>query len=189
MYVGDQNSEHIVTYRRGLPRRIGNEVATGDLVCYFDTDDIMLPNRLGDIHKAWKDKPDEVKWSSNPYRIMHMTKWNVPKDPKLLNEELKKREKVQISLKKYGIYEPFYVEISVPNGHISAASCALVHKRQIQAKWEDCELVTTIDGKRISGFTEDHKFLKNMIKLDDKNGFRQQSICTVVCHYRNLWDV
>lgn len=189
MYVGEKNSQQIVTYRRGKPRRIGNEMASGDLVCYYDTDDIMLPNRLSDIYRDWKDKPKEIKWSSNPIRIMHLEKWKMPKDEEQKQIEIEKRKKLQYSLERYGIYEPFYVEVSVPRNYIAAASAALVHRRKIKTKWEDSELITTAEGKVISGLTEDHKFLNSMRKNDDPKGFRQENICTVVCHYKDLWDV
>ena len=71
MYEKTSDNENTTTYYRGTPRRIGCSLATGDLITYFDSDDIMLPHRLSDIYNAWKDKSQNIKWSSNPLRYFH----------------------------------------------------------------------------------------------------------------------
>ena len=59
------------TLYRGKPKAMGVEFATGDIITYMDSDDIILPKRLEDLYLNWKDKDDNILWSNNPMRYMN----------------------------------------------------------------------------------------------------------------------
>jgi hypothetical protein len=56
MYAEDNG----LIYYRGTPREVGRAIATGELITYFDSDDVMLPNRLSDLNEFWKTVPKDV---------------------------------------------------------------------------------------------------------------------------------
>lgn len=186
MYEKDVSDGNTITYYRGTPRRIGCSLATGDLITYFDSDDIILPNRLSDIYNAWKDKPESVKWSSNPFRLFHEN-WFSSSN----NENIKKslENAKPISLLTYGIKDKFYLDISVDKKHVSGASYAMVHRKNVLSVWRDMSLVRDSNGKIISGTSEDVQLMRDLMNIDKCSGFRQESASIVICHYRGIWDV
>lgn len=186
MYEIDEVDGKKLKYHRGIPRGIGCVIAQGDIITYMDSDDLMLPHRLSDIYEAWKDKSDNVKWSSNPLRLFH-------KNSQAFVE--KKTEGVTdfskpLDIRKYGydIADPFFVNVAVPKGYICVSSPTLVHRKNVKAQWKDTVKIYDKNDVYISGLHEDHQFLKEMQETEGA-GFRQESASYVICHYSKVWDV
>lgn len=184
MYESEVNEETLVTYYRGMPRRIGCSMAQGDLITYFDTDDIMLPSRLADIAKSWANKDRSTQWSSNPLRLVHSSAVVFSSDP----AERAKQEAGAVDLRAYGIADKFYHNSAVKDGMICGASYSLVHRRDVAAQWADSVIVRDKSGKIISGTNEDAQLLDDLMKVP-KSGFIQKSATIAICHYRGKWDV
>lgn len=185
MYETEKRDNMLIKYYRGVPRRIGCSMATGDIITYMDSDDIILPTRLSDLDTAWKEKPEETKWASNPLRYVHKNVFSVPN---FENSETDKEK--PISLKDYGydINDQFFLNVAVPITHTFTATTAISHRSNIKAVWKDSIVVTDENKKFISGTSEDNLYFKNL--LQDGNGFRQESASYVVCHFRyGFWDV
>ena len=185
MYEVEKVGDTVVKYYRGMPRRLGCSIAEGDVITYMDSDDIMLPNRLSDLNLMWSRT--NVKWGSNVLRYLHKNALLVPNLEQSTTDTSKR-----LNLKDYGydIDDEFYLNITVPEGHVFGAPIGLSHRKDIKASWKDTMLVTTLDNSKIiSGSTEDQVFLSELIKYDGPC-FRQESASYVVCHFRSgLWDV
>jgi glycosyltransferase involved in cell wall biosynthesis len=160
------------TFFRGYPKSIGLKHATGDIVCYLDSDDIILPNYLYSLQAHWQDIPEKIKWATNSLRIMNL---------KLLGMEKAKEHKAvysnqSVDLSTYGIHDDFFINICVPPGQINCATCNLSHRRNIDTTWEDSV-----------GVNEDVSLIKR-IQEKHGGGVRLAIPGYVVCHYVNGWD-
>jgi glycosyltransferase involved in cell wall biosynthesis len=169
---------------RGLPRQIGCEIATGDIITYFDSDDIMLQTRLKDLNDFWEKQPENILWSSNPLRFMNI---------KALESEKYKESKVKIGEKtipvqnlETGQKEEFFINHMVRKGYISTATISIAHRKNVKAKWKNIETEIDENGNTI-GQSEDNDFAKQLIA--EGQVAIHQSISYVVCHYKDLWDV
>lgn len=167
---------------RGLPREVGRAMATGDLITYFDTDDIMLSTRLSDLDTFWQNVPENVKWSSNPIRLIN---------EKALTSDLFKERKTRIGTTSIPITnmgtkqtENFFINQTVAEGSVSGASYALCHRKDVKTKWKNFE----IDKDDKTARSEDTLFLYEM-QNEEGPGIRQESASIVICHYRGIWDV
>ena len=170
MYDKNDNNK---TYFRGKPKAVGCEHATGDIICYLDSDDIMLPDHLFGLNAHWSMADERVLWGANTMRIMNT---------KFLEMDLPHERKEiysfrTLDLSAYGIYEDFFVNMCSRYNEISCATYCISHRKNISVKWED-----TI------GAHEDKVFVA---KLNDlyPTSLRISSPSMVVCHYRNGWDV
>lgn len=178
------NIEDNKIFYRGLPRQLGCEIATGDLITYFDSDDIMLSTRLKDIANFWKDLPEDVVWTSNPIRLMNV---------KAIESDEFKESKDRIGTIEIPIVnistgekEQFFINCMVKPGYISTATISICHRKNVKAKWKNVEMSIDNNGKK-SGLSEDNDFAGQLLK--EGKCMRQDSASIVVCHYKDLWDV
>jgi len=160
------------TYFRGSPKALGVEHATGDIVCYLDSDDLILPTYLFTLHAHWLDIPMEIKWATNSLRIMNL-KLLTMKDA---GEYKAVYSDHGVDLSTYGIRDDFFVNICVPLGKINAATYNVSHRRDLTVVWKDTW-----------GTNEDVLYVK---ELQDTygQGVRLAIPGYVVCHYREGWD-
>lgn len=159
-------------FYRGLPKARGLQHATGDIVCYLDSDDLILPTYLFMLQSAWTEIPHEIKWASNALRIMNLKMLDMSN----AGEYKAVYSDQGIDLSTYGITEDFFVNICVPLGKINGASYNLSHRRDVSVTWRDTEDVN-----------EDVSFVKTLQDTHGQ-GIRLMIPGYVVCHYRGGWD-
>ena len=160
------------SYYRGYPKSLGMKHATGEILCYLDSDDIMLPTYLFTLHSNWLEIPSEIKWASNSLRIMNLkmlTMENAGEYKGVFSDQ-------GVNLSAYGIAEDFFVNISVPLGKINGASYNLSHRRDVTVLWEDTQEIN-----------EDVTFVKRLQETHGA-GVRLMFPGYVVCHYNKGWD-
>lgn len=157
---------------RGEPRGIGLQHATGDIVCYMDSDDILLPNYLYSLNAYWTDLPTDIEWASNMLRVYNL---------KFLQAQTKDHKGIfsnqMVDLSTYGIHEDFFVNICALPTQIHCATYSLSHRRNVKAVWKDT----------IGATSEDMDFQAELAK--HHKGTRLHIPGYVVCHYTKLWDV
>ena len=182
MYVVKQQEGSSVTKHRGEARALGLEAATGDIVAYMDSDDVILSHRLSDLAADWSDKDARHTYASNPLRWIPFfitSKW-----PSRIIKG-RHRDLTQYGLGPAGM---FSLNPSVEYGRVLCATYALSHRRSVlaQAQWRDTIVTITSDGTRL-GSSEDVDFYDQLTKTGA--GFRQESDSYVLCHWRGLWDL
>ena len=160
------------TFFRGYPKAVGLKHATGDLVVYLDTDDLILPTHLASLNCIWSNADKAVKWGSNILRVMHTKLLDLQNgEPKqVYSKEL-------VDLTAYGITDSFFINLGSPFNLINSATYNLSHRRDIAVTWEDAE-----------GVNEDMRFMKQL-QATHGRGLRVYTPTMVICHYRNVWDV
>lgn len=175
---------------RGIPRGIGCYLATGDIISYLDSDDIILPYRLLTIAKIWENVSSDVKWINLPIRYVHPKVLSWPED--LQEKKLKMEEKIKndeiVDLKPYAIKEPFLKEEFLKNNYRMSSS-SIVHRKNIKSSWKDSELIINDKYERVSGYNEDHAFGNSLIDVDKCDGQIFNFASYVVCHWKHLYDV
>jgi hypothetical protein len=182
MYAEDNG----LIYYRGTPREVGRAIATGELITYFDSDDVMLPNRLSDLNEFWKTVPKDVQWSSNPLRLVHEKILNLDRED--WKESKTRIGDVSIDMKNLTTQEneKFILNLMVPEGYVACVSYALCHRKDVKTKWKNItKPKDNYDDHKYP--SEDTLFLQEM--QEDGAGIRQESPSIIICHYKNLWDV
>ena len=169
MYQDVERDGKKYKYYRGIPRKIGVAMATGDLITYIDGDDYLLPqhtlsimmhynlNKEKDwwINRTWYDH-SSVEWTDNP--IIENT----------TNQE--KVELPQFKNQKWNV-------IQLKDNRIVLSPWLFTHLASCTTKWKD-----TI------GISEDVDFNKRL-RVEYPNGAPYNSPTYVRCHYTNKWDV
>lgn len=183
MYVVSEDEKGAVTKFRGQARRLGCSMATGDLVTYLDSDDLMLQHRLSELDADWSDKGPDTTYASNPLQWVHASMLTSPQWTSRIVRG-RYRDMTQYGLGPAG---SFVLSMRVEPGRVTCSTPALSHRRDIPALWEDSVIQRDRDGKLVSGSHEDVKFYDQLTRTG--NGFRQESDSYVLCHYRGLWDL
>lgn len=161
------------TFYRGYPKAVGCRHATGDIICYLDSDDVMLPDHLFALNCQWSLADDSIRWGSNNLRVINakLIQMNLPKE----RTDVFSYRTVDLSA--YGIYEDFFVNVVCRYNEIGCATYCLSHRKDIEVEWTDTE-----------GINEDVTFVQALMKKYPTN-LRISTPTMVVCHYRNGWDV
>ena len=154
-------------FYRGLPRQIGLEMATGEIVTYMDSDDYLLPKFTLGILSSYNMKP-EADWFIN-------RSWydNIEADWE--------KETVFDSFDRSGAIRieglpSKWAATSLKDNLIVLSPWLLTHKRNVNIKWRD-----TV------GHSEDVDF-NTRLRMDYKNGFVYAIPSYVRCHYTGQWD-
>lgn len=154
-------------FYRGLPRQIGLEMATGEIVTYMDSDDYLLPKFTLGILSSYNMKP-EADWFIN-------RSWydNIEADWE--------KETVFDSFDRSGAIRieglpSKWAATSLKDNLIVLSPWLLTHKRNVNIKWRD-----TV------GHSEDVDF-NTRLRMDYKNGFVYAIPAYVRCHYTGQWD-
>lgn len=179
-----RNKTFDVKYYRGIPKQKGIEIASGEIITYLDSDDIMLPNHLSVLNYTWSLIEPEIKWIGNTRRILNRKVINHP----LYIEKSDMSDSRIIDLSAYGIQEPYFIN-SCGNSKSDwpCASYAISHRKNIEVKWEDTEAAFDENGKKVSGNSEDVRFVFLLCKHHGA-GWWCESPSYVVCHYRGIYD-
>jgi hypothetical protein len=175
---------------RGFPRSLGCCLATGDIICYFDTDDIILPHHLTTLDTVWKNCPDTLKWINSPIRYVHAKAlpWSKELEKRKQEIEDKIKNKKFVDLKSYGIKDIFFEEEFKKN-EIRCSSSSISHRKNIKTTWSDSTMMLDDNHNRIKGYNEDHLFVNNLIDNEKCPGMRVDFATLVVCHVRDVYDL
>jgi len=160
---------------RGTPKKIGCEIASGDIISYLDSDDIILENRLSDINNEWEVNGLDAEYGgcqSILYPIIE------------LQEYIKTRNEESMlinffNIKKYGIDSSFFSKEPKPEMFHQMTN-AHTHRRNIPVLWED-----SVDKY------EDVNFFGRILyyyRNNPKKIFSFKSYSYVLCHKNNSWD-
>ena len=161
-------------YYRGYPKSVGLQYATGDVITYMDSDDIMLPDHLFALNSFWSLAGDTIKWGTNCVRVMHAKylTMDLPHEPQYIASYK------TVDLSAYGIYDDFIVNACCKYNELSCATYNLSHRKDIDGiTWKDSV-----------GVNEDVTFV-NQLQKKFPSGMRIFSPTMVICHYRDGWDV
>ena len=154
-------------FYRGLPRQIGLEMATGEIVSYMDSDDFLLPKFTLGILSSYNMKPDADWFINRSWYDNIEADW----EKETVFDSFDRSDAIRIE----GI--PSKWSATKLKGNLIVLSpWLLTHKRSVNIKWRD-----TV------GHSEDVDF-NTRLRMDYKNGFVYAIPAYVRCHYTGQWD-
>jgi glycosyltransferase involved in cell wall biosynthesis len=161
-------------YYRGLPRQVGIEISSGDIICYFDSDDYLLKNHLSNINEMWKLTDCDVDWLSNTSWYDNQHRIYNPIGGDLSSKTFKIPD--PSALIEIDNLPDLWYPTSLIDGKISLETATVSHKRNCKTKWKDS----------IENY-EDAVFFDNL-KRDHHKGMKYENPTYVRCHWINRWD-
>lgn len=164
MYEGNQGD----LFYRGVPRQVGLELATGDIVTYVDSDDIVLPNASAIIANEF--------YKTN-LKYMFNSSWFDHIDGTLYHKKIETHYVKPES--SFRIGENTFIKVGVLNGFIHYAPWLQSHIRDIKTKWKD------VKGRE----SEDIIFGRSLTEEVGNNAKVIDAPYYVRCHLKNYFDV
>jgi hypothetical protein len=155
-------------YYRGLPRKIGVEMADGELITYMDSDDYLLPNFTMTIVTNYNLNPNKDWWINRTW--YDNTSMKLP-DNSILNDTT--------NLERFKIdgLDSEWIKMSLKFNRVVLAPWLFIHKSSCNTKW--CDTVGEV--------SEDVDFNKRL-RGEYKNGSTFEEPVYVRCHYSGIWD-
>lgn len=168
MYEDIDGTKHF----RGMPRKIGNDNATGDIICYLDSDDYLKQNYLTLVERAWSMVSENHKWIVNRSWYDNEIIETNPLDEsfKVLEKPIKENAIIIDGLDSKWIAE------KVNQGYVITSTFLITHKRNCGVEWCDS-----------NGTHEDQEFYKKLEKIG--SGMFSTFAGYVRCHYTKRWDL
>lgn len=164
MYEGNPGD----LFYRGVPRQVGLELSTGDVVTYVDSDDIVLPNASAIIANEF--------YKTN-LKYMFNSSWFDHVDGTLYHKRIETHYVKPESSFRLG--ENKFIKVGVLDGFIHYAPWLQSHVRDIKTKWKD------VKGRE----SEDIVFGRALTEEVGNNAKVIDSPYYVRCHLKNYFDV
>ncbi len=165
MYDVNENGHK---YYRGFARRVGVGAATGELITYMDSDDVLLPEFTLTLLLTYNINPELSWWINTEWYDNEKANW--PDSRELFASNHENDKEIE------GLHGKWTKTIVKP-GMAVMAPWLLMHKSECNTKWRDS-----------IGISEDVDFNK---RLRDENprGMVYDRPIYVRCHYVDLWDL
>lgn len=154
-------------FYRGLPRQIGLEMATGEVISYMDSDDFLLPTFTLGILSSYNMKPDADWFINRSWYDNIEADW----EKETVFDSFDRSGAIRIE----GIPSK-WAATKLKDNLIVLSPWLLAHKKSVNIKWRD-----TV------GHSEDVDF-NTRLRMDYKNGFVYAVPAYVRCHYTGQWD-
>jgi len=199
MYTSSNSGDK---FYRGAPRKEGVKLATGDWICYLDSDDIFLRNGVKDILKQIRSAEDmklnktdlELRYIFNECIIENLTLMQIED---LIEAKMESSTELKREHKRESIGDPFEIEglegiwISVKTVFrekrdkkvLPISTAQFLHKRGWpEWEWGDSES---------DSISEDNAFIKPItLKGEEaKHAGLLQMKYYVRCHMKGVWDL
>ena len=154
-------------FYRGIPRQIGVELSSGDLITYMDSDDYLLSNFTKLIIQEFNKNPNldfysNAAWFDNQVMEFLETDSFYPTD----------KSKTYVI---EGLEDSWVISQMKP-GMITMAPWLFIHKKVDDIRWRD----TTETSEDVDFNTRFRKIYKNGIQIVAPSYVR--------CHFANAWD-
>lgn len=156
-------------YYRGIPRRVGVAMSTGDLITYMDSDDYLMPNFLMEIAKIYNYYPTAKWWINRTWYDNIIADW--PENDVMHALDKNKSIKIENLVSEW-------VPTKLKPRMVVQSPWLFTHIRDIGVEWEDS----------IGDVSEDVLFNKSVRNKHKEFGAVYEIPTYVRCHYSGLWD-
>ena len=158
------------TYYRGLARQIGRSIASGEIVTYMDSDDLITPDFTLTHMLIYNTDPSKTFWLNRAW--IDNDKGETAEED-ILEPYNSEKEKLR-----YDNLGSTWKAIKLKAGKTIAAPWLLSHKLDVSVKWRD--VISPV-------ISEDMDFVMRLAKKY-KNGGSIERPIYIRCHYKDLWD-
>lgn len=169
MYSTKDGDPEEYKYYRGFARRVGAGIATGDLITYMDSDDVLAPEFTMTIMLVYNQDPDRDWWINNAWYDNAASN----EDETDVMYATKDLEEIELPY----VHDRWKKALMKP-GMFSMSPWLLTHKSGLNVHWRDV----------YGNISEDTDFSK---RLREKypNGTLYSKPIYARCHFANKWDV
>lgn len=156
-------------YFRGFARRLGAAVATGSVITYMDSDDVLSPEFTMTLMLIYNQAPDQDWWINTSWYDNQNADW--PESDTM--HSAKDAELIQLPY-----IHDMWKQINLKPGKIVMAPWLLMHKPNLSVQWRDT----------YGTLSEDSDF---SMRLRDvyKKGIAYSRPIYARCHFANKWDI
>lgn len=156
-------------YYRGIPRRVGVSITSGDLITYMDSDDYLMPNFLMEIAKVYNQSPTCKWWINRSWYDNVLADW--PETEIMYAPDRNKAIKVE------GLVSE-WIPTKMKPTMVVLSPWLFTHVRDCGVEWEDS----------VGEVSEDVLFNKRVRAKHHGLGAAYEIPTYVRCHYTNKWD-
>lgn len=160
---------------KGSAKKIGCEIATGEIISYLDSDDIILKNRLSEIDSAWNFNGKDAIYGGCNSLIHPIT--DIHNYIEYMGEKNNKFSIEIEKIKEYGIDQIFFHRKHAYNIYYTP-TVFHTHRSNIDIKWEDS-----------IGVNEDYLFFDKIWNKYEARCFKINTSSYIVCHSSGKWDI
>jgi glycosyltransferase involved in cell wall biosynthesis len=153
---------------RGIPRKIGCALATGDYICYLDSDDKIVDNYLQNISELCSEGYDMI---FNTHFLHPIEKFKFSNSTE---------------------HTKIFKALEDKPTTICTSACSVIHKAKYGIYWEDslAKMNISTDVTR-EGLYEDNRFIFKLFDIYKKNNLKVIRIGLpnyIICHKKGSWD-
>lgn len=164
MYEGDSNNK----FYRGVPRQVGLELATGDIISYVDSDDIIAPNATEIISYEFYNSDVKLLFNSSWFDEMSAIEYhNLIENHNLNYDNILNMGDVK------------FIQVFLKDGYINYAPWLNAHVKDVESKWKDTQGI----------ISEDIKFGKSLAEEFADKGKIINTPYYLRCHLNGYFDV
>lgn len=157
-------------YYRGFARKIGVGAATGDVITYMDSDDIIAPEFTMTLMLIYNQEPDLDWWINTTWYDNEVANW--PDSETMYASSESKPVELPYS------EEGTWVQTVLKPGKIVMSPWLLMHKPNLKVQWRDT----------YGNISEDVDFNRRL-REEYKKGMAYSRPIYIRCHFSDLWDV
>ena len=154
-------------YYRGFPRRVGVGAATGNLITYMDSDDMLLEEHTLHLMIEFNKNPDANWWINRSWYDNEVMKF---KDDKTFEDSTEYGEELPDVEGKWNITR-------IKEGLVVMSPWLFMHKPSASVLWRDTWGNVSEDSDFNVRFRENHK-----------GGAVMNRPTYVRCHFTDKWD-
>lgn len=169
MYQTKDGDPSEYKYFRGFARRIGVATATGSVITYMDSDDVLSPEFTMTLMLTYNQAPDQDWWINTSWYDSEFADW--PENN--IMYAIADSPRVELSYIDGG-----WKQVKLKPSMIVMSPWLLMHKPGLQTQWRDT----------YGNVSEDVDFNKRL-REESKNGMAYSRPIYARCHYAGKWDV
>jgi glycosyltransferase involved in cell wall biosynthesis len=153
---------------RGIPRKIGCAMASGEYICYLDSDDKFAEDYLEKLSHICKEG---YEFLFNKH-FLHPTK--------------------EFGFSNSTKHTIVFKEHEDKPSLIMSSTCSIIHKSKYGSYWEDSLAKVNISTDLThEGLYEDNKFVTTLLKMSLEQKLKNRIIHLpgyIICHKKGSWD-
>jgi glycosyltransferase involved in cell wall biosynthesis len=156
-------------YYRGFARKLGVAAATGDVITYMDSDDILAPEFTMTLMLIYNQDPDNDWWINTSWYDNHSAEWPDSETMYAIQDS----DQVKLNY-----IDSEWRAVKLKPGKIVLSPWLLMHRNNLNVYWRDTYGIVS----------EDADFNKRLREMYPK-GVAYSRPIYVRCHMPNYWDV
>jgi glycosyltransferase involved in cell wall biosynthesis len=169
MYSTMEGDPEEYKYYRGFARRVGVGVATGELITYMDSDDVLAPEFTMTVMLVYNQDPSKDWWINNTWYDHSSADFEESKTM----YSVKDTPEIELSY-----VDETWKQVKMKPGMFTMSPWLLVHKSNLNVHWRD-----------VYGTMSEDSDFNRRLREAYPNGALFSNPIYARCHFANKWDI